>query len=65
MAHLEGKGPAVVEVPLLSHQVMAKMVGTTRSRVNLFMNRFRKKKFIDYNGSLEVHPSLRRALLSS
>jgi hypothetical protein len=44
---------------------MAKMVGTTRSRVNLFMNRFRKKKFIDYNGSLEVHPSLRRALLSS
>jgi CRP/FNR family cyclic AMP-dependent transcriptional regulator len=38
------------------------MVGTTRSRVNLFMNRFRKKKFIDYNGSLEVHRSLRKAL---
>ena len=65
LAHLDGKGPALVEIPLLSHQVLAEMVGTTRSRVNLFMNRFRKKKFIDYNGSLEVHRSLRRALQSS
>jgi CRP/FNR family transcriptional regulator, cyclic AMP receptor protein len=65
LAHLDGKGPAVVEIPLLSHQVLAEMVGTTRSRVNLFMNRFRKNKFIDYNGRLEVHRSLRRALHSS
>ena len=65
LAHLDGKGPAVVTVPLLSHQVLAEMVGTTRSRVNLFMNRFRKKKFIDYNGSLEVHRSLRKALRNS
>jgi CRP/FNR family transcriptional regulator, cyclic AMP receptor protein len=62
LAHLDRKGPVVVEIPLLSHQVLAEMVGTTRSRVNLFMNRFRKKKFIDYNGSLEVHRSLRKAL---
>src|ERR1700719_280772 len=62
LAHLDRKGPAVVQIPLLSHQVLAEMVGTTRSRVNLFMNRFRKKKFIDYNGGLEVRQSLRKAL---
>ena len=39
------------------------MIGTTRSRVNLFMNRFRKRGFIDYNGGLEVHSSLRAVLL--
>jgi CRP-like cAMP-binding protein len=65
LAHLDRKGPVIVEIPLLSHQVLAEMVGTTRSQVNLFMNRFRKKKFIDYNGRLEVHRSLRRALRSS
>jgi CRP/FNR family transcriptional regulator, cyclic AMP receptor protein len=65
LARLDRKGPAVAEIPILSHQVLAEMVGTTRSRVNLFMNRFRKKKFIDYNGTLEVHRSLRRALRSS
>jgi len=64
LAHLDRKGPTVVVIPLLSHQVLAEMVGTTRSRVNLFMNRFRKKRFIDYNGSLEVHQSLRKALQS-
>ncbi len=65
LTRLDRKGPDVVEIPLLNHQVLAEMVGTTRSRVNLFMNRFRKKKFIDYNGSLEVHRSLRRALRHS
>jgi CRP-like cAMP-binding protein len=65
LARLDRKGPNVVQIPLLSHQVLAEMVGTTRSRVNLFMNRFRKKRFIDYNGNLEVHRSLRRALQSS
>ena len=44
LAHLDRKGPTVVAIPLLSHQVLAEMVGTTRSRVNLFMNRFRKEK---------------------
>ena len=42
LAHLEKKGPGVVEIPLVSHQVLADMVGTTRPRVNLFMNRFRQ-----------------------
>jgi CRP-like cAMP-binding protein len=62
LAHMGKKGPAVVEIPVLSHQVLAEMVGTTRSRVNLFMNRFRKKGFIDYDGGLEVRRSLQKAL---
>jgi CRP/FNR family transcriptional regulator, cyclic AMP receptor protein len=62
LAHLDGKGPAVAEIPVLSHRVLAEMVGTTRSRVNLFMNRFRKKGFIDYDGGLEVRASLRKVL---
>jgi CRP-like cAMP-binding protein len=43
LAHLDKSGPPLVEVPILSHQVLAEMVGTTRPRVNLFMNRFRKQ----------------------
>jgi CRP/FNR family transcriptional regulator, cyclic AMP receptor protein len=62
LAHLDVNGPAVVEIPVLSHQVLAEMVGTTRPRVNLFMNRFRKRGFIGYDGALEVHQSLRRVL---
>jgi CRP/FNR family transcriptional regulator, cyclic AMP receptor protein len=62
LAHLYKNGRATAEIPVLSHQVLAEMVGTTRSRVNLFMNRFRKKGYIDYNGVLEVRKSLRKAL---
>ena len=64
LAHLNNGGPAVVEIPVLSHQVLAEMVGTTRPRVNLFMNRFRKQGFINYDGGLEVHQSLRKVLNS-
>jgi CRP/FNR family cyclic AMP-dependent transcriptional regulator len=42
----------------LSQETLAEMVGTTRSRVNFFMNKFRRLGFIDYNGGLEVHASL-------
>jgi CRP/FNR family transcriptional regulator, cyclic AMP receptor protein len=62
LAHLDKNGPPVVEIPILSHQVLAEMVGTTRPRVNLFMNRFRKKGYINYDGGLEVHRSLRQVL---
>jgi CRP/FNR family transcriptional regulator, cyclic AMP receptor protein len=65
LAHLDKNGPPVVEIPILSHQVLAEMVGTTRSRVNFFMNRFRKHGFIDYDGGLEVRQSLRKVLGSS
>ncbi len=45
-------------LPKLSQEVLAEMVGTTRSRVNFFMNKFRKLGFIDYNGALKVNNSL-------
>jgi CRP-like cAMP-binding protein len=62
LAHLDKNSRAVVEIPILSHKVLAEMVGTTRPRINFFMNRFRKQGFINYDGGLEVHPSLRKAL---
>jgi CRP/FNR family cyclic AMP-dependent transcriptional regulator len=62
LAHLNNGGPAVVEIPIVSHQILAEMVGTTRPRVNLFMNRFRKQGYINYDGGLEVHQSLRKVL---
>jgi len=66
LAHLGKNGAAIAEIPKISHQVLADMVGTTRQRVNLFMNRFRKHGFIDYDGGsgLEVRRSLRKALRS-
>jgi CRP-like cAMP-binding protein len=62
LAHLDKNGPPIVEIPRISHQVLAEMVGTTRPRVNVFMNRFRKKGYIDYDGGLEVRQSLRKVL---
>jgi len=62
LANLDGKGPSFSELPTISHQVLGEMVGTTRSRINVFMNRFRKQGFINYNGALEVHKSLRKVL---
>lgn len=62
LAQLGRKGPPVVGIPKLSDQVLADMVGTTRSRVNFFMNRFRKRGFISYNGGMEVHKSLQQVL---
>lgn len=62
LAHLNRNGPPVAEIPFISHQVLAEMVGTTRPRINVFMNRFRKKGYIDYDGGLEVRQSLRKVL---
>ena len=52
----EGRSENVV--PKISQETLAEMVGTTRARVNFFMNRFRQMGFIHYNGGLEVHSSL-------
>ena len=52
----EGKPEAVI--PKISQEVLAEMIGTTRSRVSFFMNKFRRLGFIEYNGELEVHSSL-------
>jgi CRP/FNR family transcriptional regulator, cyclic AMP receptor protein len=50
-------------IPKISQETLAEIVGTTRSRVSFFMNRFRKMGFIDYNGGLEVHSSLLNVIL--
>ncbi len=50
-------------LPKLSQETLAEMVGTTRSRVNFFMNKFRKLGFIEYNGALKVHSSLLSVVL--
>ena len=47
----------------ISQETMAEMIGTTRSRVSFFMNKFRKLGFIDYNGKLEIHNSLLSVVL--
>jgi CRP/FNR family cyclic AMP-dependent transcriptional regulator len=47
-----------------SHEMLAEMIGTTRSRVSFFMNKFRKLGFIEYNGKLEVHSSLLNMVLN-
>jgi CRP/FNR family cyclic AMP-dependent transcriptional regulator len=50
-------------IPKISQEVLAEMIGTTRSRVNFFMNRFRKLGFIEYNGKILVHSSLLHVIL--
>jgi CRP-like cAMP-binding protein len=50
-------------LPKVSQELLAEMVGTTRSRVNFFMNKFRKLGFIDYNGALKINNSLLGVLL--
>jgi len=55
-----GKQPIAIT---LSQETLAEMIGTTRSRVSFFMNKFRKQGYIDYNGKIEVHRSLLDAVL--
>lgn len=51
-------------IPKVDQETLAEMVGTTRSRVSFFMNRFRNKGYIDYNGSLHVHAALQTFLFN-
>ena len=51
------------ELPKLSQETLAEMIGTTRSRVNFFMNKFRELGFIEYNGGLKVNSSLMSVVL--
>jgi CRP-like cAMP-binding protein len=57
----EGKPETVI--PKISQETLADMIGTTRSRVSFFMNRFRKLGFIEYNGHLSIHSSLLNVIL--
>jgi CRP-like cAMP-binding protein len=64
MAHFGKEGASEMSVPKLGQETLAAMVGTTRSRVSFFMNRFRRLGFISYDSdSLRVHSSLLNVLL--
>jgi len=63
MAEFGQPGQPEPLIPKISQETLAEMVGTTRSRVSFFMNRFRKLGFIDYNGGIHVHKSLLNVIL--
>ena len=64
LAHFGKPGKPETVIPKISQETLAEMIGTTRSRVSFFMNRFRKMGFIDYNGSsTDVHSSLLNVIL--
>jgi CRP/FNR family transcriptional regulator, cyclic AMP receptor protein len=65
LAHFGKEGKPEAVIPKISQETLAEMVGTTRSRVSFFMNRFRKMGFIDYHArdALQVHSSLLNVVL--
>jgi CRP-like cAMP-binding protein len=65
LAHFGKEGVPEIVIPKISQESLAEMVGTTRSRVSFFMNRFRKLGFIDYQAGdeLQVHSSLLNVVL--
>ena len=63
MAEFGQQGEPEPLIPKISQETLAEMIGTTRSRVSFFMNRFRKLGFIEYNGRIRVHKSLLNVVL--
>jgi CRP-like cAMP-binding protein len=63
MAEFGKPGERETFIPPVTQETLADMIGTTRSRVSFFMNRFRKLGFIDYNGRIQVHKSLLNVVL--
>jgi CRP/FNR family transcriptional regulator, cyclic AMP receptor protein len=63
MANFGKEGKPEPVIPNVSQEILAEIVGTTRSRVNHFMNKFRRLGFIEYNGDMKVHSSLLSVLL--
>lgn len=63
MAHFGKEGKPEPVLAKISQETLAEMIGTTRSRVSFFMNRFKKLSFIEYNGGLHVHSSLLNIVL--
>jgi hypothetical protein len=63
MAEYGEPGKPEANIPPVTQTTLAEMIGTTRSRVSFFMNRFRKLGYIDYNGGIRVHKSLLNAVL--
>ena len=63
LARYGREGATESTIPKVSQETLASMVGTTRSRISFFMNKFRKMGFIKYNGGMQVHGSLLNVLL--
>jgi CRP-like cAMP-binding protein len=63
MADYGTPGEPVALIPTVTQETLAEMIGTTRSRVSFFMNRFRKLGYIEYNGRIHVHRSLLNVVL--
>jgi CRP/FNR family transcriptional regulator, cyclic AMP receptor protein len=63
MAEFGQPGKEETLIPQITQETLADMIGTTRSRVSLFMNRFRKLGFIEYNGRIRIHKSLLNIVL--
>jgi CRP/FNR family transcriptional regulator, cyclic AMP receptor protein len=63
MADFDKPGEPETVIPHITQETLAEMIGTTRSRVSFFMNRFRKHGFIEYNGRIKVHKSLLNVIL--
>jgi CRP/FNR family transcriptional regulator, cyclic AMP receptor protein len=65
LANYGKEGSPPIAPVTLSQEALAEMIGTTRSRVSFFMNKFRKYGFIDYNGKIDVHQSLLNSVCST
>jgi CRP/FNR family cyclic AMP-dependent transcriptional regulator len=63
LANFGKEGTPETVIPKISQETLAEIVGTTRSRVSFFMNKFRKLGFIEYNGELKIHSSLLNVVL--
>jgi len=63
LAHFGKDGRMEPVIPQINQEILAARVGTTRSRINYFMNKFRKLGFIEYNGTLKVHSSLLNVII--
>ncbi|MBL8674442.1 MAG: Crp/Fnr family transcriptional regulator [Rhodospirillales bacterium] len=63
LANFGKEGSMETVIPKISQELLATRIGTTRSRINFFMNKFRKLGFIEYNGTLKVHSSLLRVVV--
>ena len=64
MAEFGQPGEPESLIPKITQETLAEMIGTTRSRVSFFMNRFRQHGFIDYNGRIRVHKTLLNVILN-
>ena len=63
LANFGKEGTPQTVIPKMSQETLAEIIGTTRSRVSFFMNRFRKLGFVEYNGGLKIHSSLLNVVL--